>query len=234
MLPNPFGFGVGVAKGEKKVKRFAGSLLVVALAHASALGGTITFTAAQNVFDNTVAADVAALSSIEFVVKIADFDNELGLPGDVGEALDGLDVLVGSTDDLSFVNFVFSDAVFAASLCNLAGLDGNCAQSAGPGDVYPNGDFKFGFTAITGPVLLGAGGFEVGSLFVDASALVSDLGDHSLIVNGDFDGRQSSAALGSPLEALFGGATVTITPEPATMTLLGLASLALIRRRKRA
>ena len=54
-----------------------------------------------------------------------------------------------------------------------------------------------------------------------------------LVCNGEFD-QQSFAVIGLPSEALFGVGTINIVPEPATMSLLGLASLALIRRRKKA
>ena len=58
-------------------------------------------------------------------------------------------------------------------------------------------------------------------------------GEYHVNINGDFD-QQSFAVIGLPSEALFGVGTINIVPEPATMSLLGLASLALIRRRKKA
>ena len=40
MFPGPEIFGWGASKGETKVRKFAGSMLMVAFAHASALGAT--------------------------------------------------------------------------------------------------------------------------------------------------------------------------------------------------
>lgn len=237
MLPDPFGFGVGVAKGDTKVKRFAGSLLVVAFASASALGGTVTFTSSNNSFNPFAAGFVVGVDDqVVFDISITDLDGALGTVGDVGEGFDALELLIGSNDGLSFAgpeSFVFSPEANALSFnCGLT-----CVTALGSGAFYAN-EFKIDFFAGgtfdgSPPVAnLAGGGFTVGTLTVDASGL--GLGDFDLLVDSVFDQNQSIAALANPFEGISGIGTVHITPEPATISLLGLASLALIRRRKKA
>ena len=57
------------------------------------------------------------------------------------------------------------------------------------------------------------------------------VGDYRIFVDGELDGL-SELALGAASEHLFGQAIVHVVPEPATVTLMGLGALCLLRRRR--
>ncbi len=134
---------------------------------------------------------------------------------DVLSAFDSIDVVVGAPDGLVIQDFVFSAESIAGSIF----------QAVTPDVGKYIDDTKFGFFGLAP---LGTP-FNLGSLTVDTTGL--EIGKYTLVVSFDTD-LQSTATLSGLSEPLFGSASVNVIPEPATISLLGLATLALIRRRK--
>ncbi len=79
--------------------------------------------------------------------------------------------------------------------------------------------------AVIGPPML------IGMLTVDAARL--SVGDFSVIVNSDMNRTGVLVHPRTSTEGLFGMAELNAIPEPATLSLLGLASLTLLRFRRR-
>ena len=130
-----------------------------------------------------------------------------------------IEAVVGS-DDLRIVSFVFSPEV-------LSNPSYFFPSSPGAVGTYAS-DVSFGFVSMLGerpilPLLLG-------TLSVDASGLGP--GTYDLIIDSDLDGL-SFASLDSITEPISGRGTIQIVPEPATLMLLGVASIALLPRRRR-
>lgn len=195
------------------MRTIAVGLVVVAFANAYAWGGTVSFTPDKHEI-YPVHLGGPDSSIVNFDLAIATLD-ELS-----GGQFDGMDAVVGSNDGLLVTNFVFSAEASAACFSVFCGMD-----VPGPGKY--ESDIKFGFFAAAGTQSLV---FPLGTITVDTSGL--GVGTYQVMIDQDFD-QQSFAALGLPTEGLFGVGTINIVPEPATMTLLGLASLALIRRRRK-
>ena len=197
------------------MRTIAVGLVVIAFTNAYAWGGTISFTPDKHeIFpvhlggtDSTVVTFDLALASI----------NKLD-----GGLFDGMDAVVGSNEGLLVTDWVFNtDTIGACAGGFFCGV-----FNPGPGKY--DSDIKFGFFS-TGAL---TPSWSMGTLTVDANTL--PVGSYQVVIDAASD-QQSFAALGLPVEGLFGVGTVNIVvPEPATMTLLGLASLALIRRRRKA
>lgn len=118
---------------------------------------------------------------------------------------ESVDLILGS-DDLQITEWEFAFFV----ICDF----GACADPAG---VYPS-DLQFGWF---GPPVLPP--FHLGTLTVDASGL--GRGTYSVIVDAQRDGGRSTLALGTNIDTLFGSATVTVIPEPATLALLAIGAV---------
>jgi hypothetical protein len=189
------------------MKKVAAVSLVVLLMSPYALGGTVGIEPASGteLYPDSIMGDTVGLFNVTLNADatISEF-SALGLVAGVDGGPD-----VGFTlepDFLAAFTFVVVDV-------------------PGPGvygsDIFVDG---FGLSALALPRLIGV-------LSVDATG--ADLGDYSIIVDSGFDAGRS--AIGDPTgnsDTLLGSATFTVIPEPATLTLLGLAALGFLRRRK--
>ncbi len=195
------------------MRKFAVVLLVIGFAQVSAFGGMISFVPEKPTVD--VNAGDSPL------VKLDVFLEQVGVASFIS-----FDILFGTDNiGLDIMSFEF-DATFAATSVFSSITNDNFG-------IYPDA-IKAGFFS-SAPITLGVTGLtRVGSLTVDVTAVAKDYGNYEIIVDGDRDGPRSFVSTGAVNDSLFGVGSINVVPEPATISLLGLASLALIRRRRKA
>ncbi len=125
-------------------------------------------------------------------------------------------IVVGSNDGLVLTEFVWAEITPFPNIVY--------PVSASPkymsGVVFGFGNF---FTGYTAPL-------TIGTLSVDTNDL--PIGTYEVVISSDNDGGQSGLAEGTLTEPLFGIGTINIIPEPATISLLGLAALCVTRWRR--
>lgn len=189
------------------MRKFAVVLLVIGMTQATAFGGLISFEPEKTTID--IDAGDSTL------VKINVFVSGLGA---INDGFQSLDVLFGA-NELDLVDFVI-ETTLSFGFIN---VDTNPVTGVYADEILAGG-FAFAAIPAVGPVLFG-------SLTVEAAGL--GYGNYEIIVDGFNDGDRS-VAVNVTRDILAGVGSINIVPEPATITLLGLASLALIRRRRQA
>lgn len=198
------------------MRKFAVVLLVIGFAHVSAFGGVISFDPDKATVDRSLGDPD--------LVKLDVFIGDLGA---IGDAAGSFNFVFGSNDGLELDSFVFDQALIDLTIISIP----PSVQDNQRSDIYLD-DIQVGIFFVLGVVDTSAGPVRIGSLTVDTTGLAESETPYQVLVDGDFD--QESAASNGPFELLFGTASVNVIPEPATISLLGLASLALLRRRRKA
>jgi len=183
--------------------RFAALLLVVALANSNAVAAIVEF--------NPSSQDADWLGRATFEVTV--------IP-EVEGGFDTADIVFGSDDGLTMVDFTYSDDWEAAFTTVLHPV---------PVGVYPWDDLLISGGS---PTLNDVPSLFAGTLTVDVAGLT--WGAHYVHVDAGIDGFSCLGQRGVP-DLAYGGAVVYYPPipEPGTLSLLALASLAMLRRRAR-
>jgi hypothetical protein len=185
-------------------------LLAAGLSATSALGATVTF--APNPFGSD-AVDVTTLpGEVKFDLLVSGINPVNGALG----GLSSIDVIVGGAGPLTMNAFDYSANFVAGALLP--------PLTPAPIGVYTN-DLYFGGAQKPdgrpgGPI------YNLGTLTVGVPVGTA-LGDYNFGVDSDFDGFSNL----NGIEGLTGLGTVHVVPEPATLGLLALGALGLIRRR---
>lgn len=207
------------------MKRVAGSLLAFGLLVTTAQGGVVSFGGSE--FQVLPGEDLV----LPVIVSSSD-----------AASWNAMDIIIGSWDGLGLV-WKGYDSGF------LSFLDFP-ATVPGPFGLYPSDVLVGGVNTVVGQGGVGTTNSPwnqnnlpllVGHVTIDTSGL-SENPDHVYIIDVNpsyeeeiFGGQFSALTLDGGLQdELSGRASIRVVPEPATMGLLGLASLALIRRRKTA
>lgn len=192
------------------MRKLAAILAAVGLSATSALGATVTF--APNPAGSDTVLDTALPATVNFDLIIGDIPAINGANG----GLLSVDVVVGSEGPLTLTGFTYNPAFVAGALLP--------PPAAAPLGIY-GVDLYFGGAQIpaTRP---GGPSYTLGTLAVGVPA-GTPMGDYTIKVDSLFD--QFSSVNGT--DNLGGVGTVHVVPEPATLGLLALGALGLIRRR---
>ena len=191
------------------MRRLAVALLgVVAVAGTQAHAGVVTFSPDASVFSIAPGAPNPVPDSLGISVKVDPNFTEF----------DSGDILIGS-DTLPITAFEY-DPAWASFATSVA--PPTFGWGFYPYDVYLAG---------SRPTLLALSEVNLGVVTVDLRGL--DEGTYAIGVSSDTDGGVTAIGRNGVPETLFGRATITIVPEPATLALLGVGALAAMWRRRR-
>jgi len=185
------------------MKRFAAMLAIVGFVTSASFAGTVQFDPASiEVPFDNIPASIPI--QVTLVSSEASFDNT--------------NVVIGSNDGLILLGFDYTqEFIDGASFVGTPTATG----------IYVSDLFVGGFN----PDLFNTP-FVLGTLNVALPTTVAaapSVGDEfSLLVDSSIDGFSNIGADST----LLGAATITIVPEPATLCLLGLGAVGLIRRRR--
>lgn len=186
------------------MKNVAVVSLLIGLVSSTALGGMVGFDPSDTMIDRNVAPP--GVFTVDVSIDATSLDT-----------YNSVDVVFGSDDGLTIMDFTF----------NTPGVT-RFFETLIPDSTYASA-IKIGYfgsnTDTPSSQLLG-------TLTVDATGLAD--GVYNIVVNAETDGGASKLTFSTDVDLLFGGATVNITPEPMTLSLLGLGALALLRRRRTA
>ena len=191
------------------MKKVVAAWMLVACASSHAFGGIVGFNPPK------IEIDLAVSTLGKFSVSVASMTQ-------FSNVFTSFDIVFGS-DDVDITGFVFDGAIPGIFPLNAIDVPAS-PTSAWTYDADIGG---VSFTGGTSPPFL------LGSLTFDTALLAP--GTYMIEVDPTMGGAPSelkNSAFPGQSELLTGIGTINVIPEPATISLLGLAALVLVRRRK--
>jgi len=188
------------------MKRFAAMLAIVGFVATTSVAGVVEF-------DPAFSEVQPGTASVDIQVRISDLAT-------TGGEFDNLTIVFGS-DSLTFDSFVYDPAYVAATLFRTDPIDTETIFL--PVEFNSGIVGGFGLTPLTAPTL-------IGTLTVNLPNTAGAGSEFNYFVDFSLDGA-STAGLGGESDGLTGAGSISVVPEPATLCLLGIGAVSLLRRR---